>query len=260
MAFDLSSISRAKRDRAPRILLCGIQKIGKSTFAAGAPDAVFIPIVREEGIDALDVATFPVCKSVDDVIAAIGVLYTTDHPHKTVVIDSLSTLEPLVWAEACARNDNVKSIEKIGGGYGKGYVEALNVWREILDGLDALRNDKGLTVILISHVRVKTFNDPTADAYDQYQIDLNDKASAMFERWADCILFAGSKTIVKTEDVGFNKKKKRAVSNGNAPVLFTQKRPAHPGGGRGVYGVLPYEIPLEWPAFEEAVAEAKAAA
>jgi len=36
--------------------------------------------------------------------------------------------------------------------------------------------------------------------------------------------------------------------------LFTRKTPAHPGGGRGVYGQLPYELPLQWSAYSEAVA------
>jgi len=38
--------------------------------------------------------------------------------------------------------------------------------------------------------------------------------------------------------------------------LFTQKRPGHPGGGRGVYGRLPYKLPLSWEAFTNAASEA----
>jgi len=257
MAFDLTTISRAKRDRAPRIILSGVQKIGKSTFAAGAPNPIFIPIAREEGIDALDVDAFPVAKTFADVVGALASLYTDEHEYQTIVIDSLTALEPLVWAETCARNGDAGSIEKVNGGFNKGYIEALSVWREYLEPLDAIRNAKNMISLQVCHVKVKAFNDPTADSYDQYQIDLHPLASAMFARWADCILFAGHKTAVKSEDVGFNKRKKRAVStNGNAPVLFTQARPAHPGGGRGVYGSLPYELPLEWQAFETAVSQA----
>ena len=40
MAFDLSSITRGKRLRAPKIVVYGPPKIGKSTFAASAPNAV----------------------------------------------------------------------------------------------------------------------------------------------------------------------------------------------------------------------------
>ena len=39
-------------------------------------------------------------------------------------------------------------------------------------------------------------------------------------------------------------------------VLFTQKRPFHPGGGRYV-GVVPYELELSYEAWEAAAKQAK---
>ena len=53
---------------------------------------------------------------------AIGALYTEDHAFRTVVVDSLDWLEPLVW-EHTARTNGWKNIEQ--PGYGKGYVAAL---------------------------------------------------------------------------------------------------------------------------------------
>jgi len=47
MAISLSSISRTKRARAPKILVVGQGKIGKTTFAAMAPNA--IGILTEDG-------------------------------------------------------------------------------------------------------------------------------------------------------------------------------------------------------------------
>jgi len=124
-----------------------------------------------------------------------------------------------------------------------------------MQGLDALR-DKGIAVVLIGHVKVKRFDDPLGDSYDQYQFDVHEKVSNSLFRWSDCILFANTKTAVKKEDVGFNKEKKRAVDVTRARYLFTQKTPGHPGGGRGVYGRLPYELPLSWDAFTSAVSDA----
>ena len=49
----------------------------------------------------------------------------------------------------------VKSIEDVP--YAKGYVFALDAWREVLAGLDALRNDRGMQVILIAHAAVEKF-------------------------------------------------------------------------------------------------------
>ena len=256
MAFDLTTISKGATVRAPRIVLLGVEKIGKSTFASQADDAIFFPIKGEEGADALDCAKFPTAQSYEDVISGISTLYKEDHDYKTVVIDSASTLEPLVWDHVC-RKHNVDSIEKVLDGFGKGYGEALHAWQKIMDGLDALRNEKNMASILIGHVTVKTVNDPTTDAYDSYIFDVHKRASDKILRWADCILFANRRVAVKKEDTGFNKTKNRATGSGER-YLYTQKRAAHPGGCRDPYGkALPYELPLDWQAFTDAVAAAK---
>ncbi len=257
MAFSLQSITTSSILKPPRAILLGVEKIGKSTFAAGADDPIFIPIKREEGIDSLDVARFPACETFTDVMSAIGVLYNEDHPYKTAVVDSSSALEPVIWEDVCRENGNVASIEKVGGGFGKGYIEALLRWQQLMEGLDALREHKGMASIIIGHVKVSNFNDPERESYTRYTFDINDRASNALFRWADFIGFANNKLITATEKQGFGKERARAVdaANGNR-YLFTQKTPAHPGGGRGVYGRLPAELPLSWDAFKEAVAAA----
>jgi hypothetical protein len=254
MGFDLNSIKKGVEHKAPRIVLLGVEKIGKSTFAAGAESAIFLPIKGEEGVDDLDVAKFPRAETFDDVLAAVTTLIREEHDYKTFVIDSASALEPVIWAKLCEES-NCDSIEKVGGGYGKGYIEAANKWRSLMDGLDRLRS-KGISVILIGHVKVKRFDDPLGASFDQYQFDLHEKVHLALQRWADSILFANSETIVKTEEVGFNKEKKTGKDLTGARWLFTQKRPGHPGGGRGVYGRLPYKLPLDWSAFTSAASEA----
>ena len=266
MAFDLASISNEAVARAPRIVLLGVEKIGKTSFACGdrvvdgkiveygLNRPVIVSVRGEQGADAIPVPKFPVAQSLDNVIEALASLYTGDHEFGTVVVDSVSALEPLVWADVC-QEAGVQSIEKVGGGYGKGYTEALARWRRLLDGLDALRQKKGMASIVIGHTKVKAINNPDTDSYDAYQLDINDKAANLLFRWADLILFANTKVIVKKEDTGFNGEKKRAIDGANGMrFLYTQKRPSHPGGGRGVYGALPYELPLDWASFQAAVA------
>lgn len=258
MAFNLDSITKGTRQRPPRIILLGVEKIGKSTFAAGSDRPIFLPIRGEEGIDSIDVPQFPAAQSLADVQQALYSLYQNEHDWGTVVIDSASALEPLVWADTCARNGNAESIEKVGGGYGKGYTEALSSWRVLTEALDALRSERNMASIIIGHVKVKRFDDPCGDSYDTYNFDLHEKAANLLYRWADVILFCNTKVVVKKEDVGFNKEKARGIDiAGGARFLYTQKRPAHPGGGRGVFGRLPYELPLDWQSFMQAVASAK---
>jgi len=264
MAFDLKSITQDVVIRAPRIILLGVEKIGKTCFGCGTQfdedgtisqtginSPIVIPVRGEEGADALGVPMFPTCKSLGDLFEAIGSL-CDDHEYRTVVLDSASAMEPLIHDAVCDEG-NADSIEKVGGGYGKGYTEAVAKWRQLTNGLDVLR-EHGMASIIIGHVKVKRFDDPTGDSYDQYQFDIHDKAANLLFRWADLILFCNTKVAVKKEDVGFDKTKKRGIdTSGGKRYLFTQKRPAHPGGGRGLYGQLPYELPLDWAAFEAAV-------
>ena len=254
MSFDLSSIKKGVEHKAPRIVLLGVEKIGKSTFAAGADNPIFLPVKGEEGVDDLDVAKFPRAETFDDVLTAVATLIKEDHEYRTFIIDSVSALEPVIWAKLCDE-DNVDSIEKYDKGFGKGYTAAANKMGDLMEGLDRLRS-KGISVILIGHVKVKRFDDPLGASFDQYQFDLNERIQLKLQRWADSILFANSETIVKSEEVGFNKEKKIGKDLTGARYLFTQKRPGHPGGGRGVYGRLPYKLPLSWEAFTNAASEA----
>lgn len=269
MALSLDSITCEARVKAPRIVVLGVEKIGKSCFATGCRfegqdlvaqglnSPIVLPMTGEEGVDDLAVPSFPKLASFDQVMEALGVLY--QHPsndYRTVVIDSVSALEPLVWDHVCKKH-SVLSIEQVGGGYGKGYLEAATCFRELLGGIDALRNDLNLASVLIAHVKIKRFDDPEGGSFDTYQMDCHDRIAHMIYRWADCILFCNTKVVVKQEDQGFGSQTKRGIdAYGGRRFLFSQKRPAHPGGGRGVYGQLPYELPLDWSAFEAAVDEA----
>lgn len=250
--FDLDSIKKGAVNLPPRIILLGVPKVGKSTFASQAPDAIVIPVKGEEGMDDLDVSKFPTVNTFDELMQALGTLCTQEHSFKNLVIDSTSALEKLIWAKVC----EVKGWSSIEDpGFGKGYAEVDVYWQKLTDTLDWLRSNKGMASIMIGHVLVKPFKDPESESYDTYQFDIHKNASAMLQRWCDSTLFANRKAVVKKDDAGFNKKEKTAIG-GDTPYLFTQARPAHPGGGRGVYGRLPYQLDLHWEAFMAAVSEA----
>ncbi len=251
MAINLSSISRITANLTPRIVLAGVEGIGKSTWAAGSDNPIFIPMKGERGIDNIRPApmAFPACQTFDELMEALQSLYTEAHDFKTVVLDSGSALEPIIWEKVC-QSGGVDSIEKYEKGYGKGYVEAAKYWRQIMEGLDYLRDDKQMGSIIICHVKTKDFNDPETDPYATYMVDLNEKAANALFRWSDAVLFANyKKAIVSEKDAGFNKQVRRAIGTGKR-VLYTEKRPAHPGKNR--FG-LPYELELDYSKFKEAV-------
>jgi hypothetical protein len=160
----LTTISKGKLEKPARVLLYGVEKIGKSTFAAGAPDPIFI--CSEDGTSELDVARFREPRYWEEARYAIDTLCREKHEHRTLVIDTLDWLEPLCWREVC-RKGSVQSIEDFGGGYGKGYLAALDEWRQFLADLDDLRAKRGMGVVLLAHSWIKSFKNPEGDDFDR---------------------------------------------------------------------------------------------
>lgn len=247
MAISLESLQRGRSLRAPKIVVYGGPKIGKSTFAAGAPNPVFIQ--TEEGLDALDVVKFPMAESFDQVMGALAALATEEHVFETVVLDSLDWTEPLIWAHV-AKAHSVRHIEEIG--YGKGYVEALVHWRELLDALDYLRNERGMAVVIIAHDEIRKMQPPDGEPYDYAALKLHRRAGDLVEEWADVIGYATLKQTIRKDDMGFQKTHNRAVSL-DKRVLHVGQNPAYISGNR--YG-LKSEIPLSWADFQTAITEA----
>jgi hypothetical protein len=234
----------------PRIILYGTEGIGKSTFGAGAPAAVFVQ--TEDGLGEIDCHAFPLARTLADVKANLAALYTEPHEYQTVVLDSLDWLERLIWEEVC-RAFGVKSIEKADGGYGKGYTHALTYWREVIEGLDALRGDRGMVVICIAHARVEKFEDPESTAYDRYSPRLHKHAAALVTEWADAVLFATRRFRTETEEAGFNRSRTIAApvgADGGERIIRAVGGPACIAKNR--YG-LPAELPLSWNALVAAM-------
>ncbi|MEN6386025.1 MAG: ATP-binding protein [Phycisphaerales bacterium] len=246
----LEQIHKGKRSMPPRLMLYGVEGVGKSTFGANAPNPIFIP--TEDGLGEIDCASFPLAKKYSDVEAYLSALAIEQHDYQTVIIDSGDWLEQLIWEELC-RISGVSTIEKCDGGYGKGYIAALGFWRQIVDALDALRTERHMAVILIAHARVERFEDPESSAYDRYSPRLHKHATALLTEWADAVLFATRKFRTESENMGFGKERTIAVGlgkDGGERVIRTVGGPSCIAKNR--YD-LPYEIPLSWDAFINAL-------
>jgi len=230
------TLSLEKRThKPPRILIYGPPKMGKSTFASLAPAPVFIQ--TEDGLDAIDVPAFPLAQSFGDVLNSIEQLATVDHDRQTVIMDSADWLERLIHNQVC-KEQNVKSLESIG--YGKGYVFAIDLWRQYIDAMNYLRDNKSMVVINIAHSQIKRFENPETDAYDRYQIKMHDKASALLMENSDVILFVNEQVNITKSQEGFSKRV-RAIGEGER-VLYTESRPSFVAGNRFS---LPAEIPFD---------------
>ena len=223
-----------------RVTLMGQHGIGKSSWAAQAAKAIFVQ--TEDGLANIDCDSFPLATTFDEVMQALAELYTEEHPYQTVVIDTVDWLERLIWEEVCKKH-NVDSIESIG--YAKGYSFALVYWRQVLDGLGALRNEKGMTIVLLAHTKVERYENPETEPYDRFVPKLHKLASALLQEWSDEVLFATYKVFTKQSDEGFSRKRTQGIGTGER-VLRTSERPAFIAKNRLN---LPDELPLEWSAY-----------
>jgi hypothetical protein len=171
---------------------------------------------------------------------------TGDHPYKTLVIDTIDGLEGLIWAEVC-QEKHCTSIEE--PGWGEGYTSAQTKWRALLNKLVIM--SERFNILLLSHVHIKTFNDPAvSDPYDVYRIKLNDKSAAVLREAVDNILFASYDVSIVKDDK--KDKKGRALHSGDR-ILKTRATTGLPDA-KNRYN-LADEIPLDWQALADGVAE-----
>lgn len=257
MAFDLSSIQKTKNMTPPRIVIHGAEKVGKSTWAASAENPIFIR--TEDGLNGINAQAFPLITHFYDVLHQLDFILAGEHQFKTLVIDSGDWLERHIHTFVCDQ-DNAETIAKAGGGYGNGYISAVNHWRTILNYLDRINRERSMVIIIINHSRVVQFNDPQTEPYDIYKMKLHSPKSGngaceLLQEWADVIGFASQNVFISKQDVasatGPKKDEKGAqVARGGVAgamnKLHLVGRPAYMAGNR--YN-LPETIDLDWQKF-----------
>ena len=248
MVPDVIELKSTLRDVPIRLVLYGADGVGKTTFCAGAPGAVFIPV--EEGLDNIDALATPRPETWAQLIEYTDAL-VDDSRCKSIVIDSIDEAEQLCWAHTCVIGDDKgkkKNIEAFG--YGKGYVAALGHWRGLLASLERA-GQAGKNVLLIAHAHRKSVKNPSGEDYEQWQIKLNDKAASLFREWARIVGFAELE-IATVNDV---------QDGGRTKGQWSGKRVLRTSPSAGYQGktrlTLPAKIPLDWQAFAQAVAAGK---
>lgn len=230
-------ITRGKIQSAKKVVIYGPEGIGKSTFAAQFPDALFIDI--EGSTKELDVARADkptswamLLEQLDYVIA--------NKPCKTLVIDTIDWAEALCIVSVCAAH-NKKGIEDFG--YGNGYIYEKEEFGKFLNKLTDVIN-AGINVVLTAHAIIRKFEQPDEmGSYDRWELKLGKKTtnliSPLVKEWADMVLFANYKTL----SVAADKDGKKHKAQGGKRVMYTSHHPCWDAKNR--YG-LPEELPFEY--------------
>lgn len=234
MAVSFDTLHRKKMDRPPRILISGRPKIGKTTLASEFPNPVFLQ--TEDGENEVEIATFGEIQTYEEYVNLIGELYNQDHDFQTVVTDTATALEKLVFDKVLRDNPTtekgkpVKSIEDYG--YGKGYILAESYWRELMDGWQALRRDRNMFIVLLAHETVETHRPPDGEPFNRYSIALNSRAREYLIGEFDVILHLSTPRHVKGAEDAKGREHKFAVGGSQVIMNADNGSPSNVGGSR----------------------------
>lgn len=241
MPLSLKDVVKGKSIEPPIICVFGAPGIGKTTFAAGARNPIFL--ATEDGAGVVGPARFNI-ETFEEFQEALQLLKNDKHDYQTIVVDSLDWLQPLVWDYVC-RKANQPSIEAFG--YGKGYNEATAIFRNVFLEMREIKKRRKMSIIMLAHMITTTKDFPDRDSYSTNEIKLHKGAAGLIQEYADLIGFADLKTIITREDKGFNRKVAKATSDGTR-VLRVNAHPAYVAKSRYP---MPNEIPLEYPVLEK---------
>jgi hypothetical protein len=240
-------ITSGKQSRAQRVVIYGVESVGKSTFAAKFPKPLFLDI--EQGTSHLDVDRCDI-GSWKQLTDSLTECRSSDY--KTIVIDSADWVERLCIEDLLASSKKT-SIEDFG--FGKGWVMVAERMSRMLASVDTLI-DAGKNVVLIAHSKIVRFEAPDAlAAYDRYELKLSKQSSPLLKEFADELWFLRFKTKVSTTDTGRGK-----GIGGKERILLTTHSAAYDAKTRSG---LAEELPLVWESvahlFADIVAPAAAA-
>lgn len=258
--FTAASVRQDADKQPPRIIMHGVESIGKSSFAAFGPSPLFLMGDGETGLLTLiraktvpeTTSYLPPLENWQDVLDALTFLESDDAPaFSSLCIDTLGSLEKHLHVNACQTRYGGDWAKFVAYG-GSGENTCLDDWRLLLHRLDAIRSKTSALVIGLAHTKVTNFKNPDGPDYDRYQAQLSKIGWEACKQWADVVLFANFSTVVKAE-----KGKAKGKAEGGADrVIYTERRAAYDAKNR--YG-LPAEIEIGsqpgdgWAAFAAAM-------
>ena len=224
------NIVKGKQQRAQRVVIYGVESVGKSTFASQFPNPLFLDV--EGGTAHLDTDRVEVA-TLADLEGALAACRTTDY--STIVIDSADWAERLVL-EGMLAQDRKKSVEDYG--FGKGFVMLAERFSRLLKAADGLIS-AGKNVVFVAHSKVQKVEPPDLlAAYDRYELKLTKQSAPLLKEWADELWFFRFKTKTVESSSG----RAKGVG-GKERVILTTHSAAYDAKTRSG---LPEELPMTW--------------
>ncbi len=242
-------ITRGRQPAPARVVIYGVEGIGKSTLAAAFPAPLVLD--TEDGSRHLDCARVAI-PDWQTLQLAVAELAVDRQGFETIVVDSIDWAERLLVEKVC-RAAGKTSVEDFG--FGKGWVIVAEHLAKFLDGLDGLVA-AGLNVVLVGHSTVKRVSPPELqDGYDRHELKLSKQATALVKEWSDALLFCTYKASV----IEGNDGRKKAIG-GRERVIHAERSAAFDAKNRfGMAATVPMQIEALSPLFGQAPTPVKPA-
>ena len=125
--------------------------------------------------------------------------------------------------------------------------------QRFLKGLDKIRVEKGMSIVLISHVQITRVIDPLFPEFDRWGLKLHKKTAALVREWLDILFFARHEQFVQEKTGSFGKKTSTVIGTGNR-ILHSAPSPAYESKSRLS---LPDPLPMEWAQVQSAIDKAR---
>lgn len=220
-----------------KVLIYGVEGIGKTTFASKFPDPIFIDTEGSTGF--INARKLPNPTSWTMLLDELEDI-KSEPRGKTLIIDTLD------WAERLAKKylmDKNKWAAIDSTNYGSRYVALSDEIGKLLNKLTEIK-DVGINVVLTAHAETKKHELPDEmGQYDKYTLKLEKRDAGLAKEWADMILFFNYKTTIISDSKSNSKK-----ATGGQRVMYTTHKPAWDAKNR--LG-LPDELPIDFEAIRE---------
>jgi len=243
----LAAVSHSSARTGIRVVVSGVEKMGKTTLACSAPRALLVPL--EVGFAGVVVHKTPMLEHYDHVMMLLDEVLANcaagQFPYQSIIFDSATALERLIHqsvisSDPASANGNKKAVtmESALGGYGKAYNYANELFGNFLTKCDQLAVHYGINIVLTCHVFAAKVVDPAFGEYDTWDILLHSPKNQktygkreMLTQWADVVGFLHEPLYV-SEGKTMNK----GVSANQGRVLALTRTPGWVAGNR--FGVV----------------------
>ena len=227
------NITKGRIPGAKKVVIYGVEGIGKSTLATQFPDPLFLD--TEGSTKELDVARFDPPTSWAMLLAQVQ--YVIDNPQicQTLVLDTADWAEQIMIKSLCDKN-GWKGLED--PGFGKGYQYAAEEWGgQLLNRLTEVVK-RGVNVVVTAHAWLRKVDAPEeSKSYDHWEMKTSKKVAPMLREWADMVLFLNYEVAV------YETKEKKVKAQGGRRMMYTTHTPYWDAKNR--YG-LPDKLPLDY--------------